>query len=69
MLDDDGGTVYSRAGAFGVDRSGFVTNSANQKLMAFQVDSAGLPAGTPVTAADRYLRRGAECEQFGHGGT
>lgn len=48
MLDDDGGTVYSRAGAFGVDRSGFVTNSASQKLMAFQVDSAGLPAGTPV---------------------
>lgn len=48
MLDDDGSTVYSRAGAFGVDRSGFVTNSANQKLMAFQVDSAGLPAGTPV---------------------
>jgi len=48
MLDDDGGTVYSRAGAFGVDRSGFVTNSANQKLMAFEVDSAGLPAGTPA---------------------
>lgn len=48
MLDDDGGRVYSRAGAFGVDRSGYVTNSANQTLMAFKVDSAGLPAGTPV---------------------
>ncbi|MFP5463691.1 MAG: flagellar hook protein FlgE [Gammaproteobacteria bacterium] len=48
MLDDDGGRVYSRAGAFGVDRSGFVTNSAGQKLMAFSVDAAGLAAGTPT---------------------
>jgi flagellar hook protein FlgE len=48
MLDDDGGRIYSRAGAFGVDRSGFVTNSAGQKLMAFSVDAAGLAAGTPT---------------------
>ncbi|MEA3219118.1 flagellar hook protein FlgE [Immundisolibacter sp.] len=48
MLDDDGGRVYSRAGAFGVDRSGFVTNSAGQKLMAFSVDAAGQAAGTPT---------------------
>lgn len=48
MLDDDGGRVYSRAGGFGVDRSGFVTNSAGQKLMAFSVDAAGLAAGTPT---------------------
>lgn len=48
MLDDNGGRVYSRAGAFGVDRSGFVTNSAGQKLMAFSVDAAGLAAGTPT---------------------
>lgn len=48
MLDDDGGTVYSRAGAFGVDRSGFVTNSAGQRLMSFSVDAAGLAAGTPT---------------------
>jgi flagellar hook protein FlgE len=31
-----------------VDRSGFVTNSAGQKLMAFSVDAAGLAAGTPT---------------------
>jgi len=48
MLDDDGSTVYSRAGAFGVDRSGFVTNSAGQRLMSFSVDAAGLAAGTPT---------------------
>lgn len=48
MLDDDGGAVYSRAGAFGVDRSGFVTNSAGQRLMSFSVDAAGLAAGTPT---------------------
>ncbi len=48
MLDDDGGRIYSRAGAFGVDRSGFVTNSAGQKLMSFSVDAAGLAAGTPT---------------------
>lgn len=48
VLSDNGSQVYSRAGAFGVDRSGYVTNSAGQKLMAFQVDAAGMPAGSPV---------------------
>lgn len=48
VLSDNGSQVYSRAGAFGVDRSGFVTNSAQQKLMAFQVDASGMPAGSPV---------------------
>jgi flagellar hook protein FlgE len=48
VLSDNGSQVYSRAGAFGVDRSGFVTNSAGQKLMAFQVDAAGMAAGSPV---------------------
>ncbi|MDD3650846.1 flagellar hook-basal body complex protein, partial [Immundisolibacter sp.] len=48
LLQDNGGPVYSRAGAFGVDRSGFVTNSAGQKLMAFKVDASGAPAGSPL---------------------
>lgn len=48
MLSDNGSNVYSRAGAFGVDRSGYVTNNAGQKLMAFQVDAANLPSGTPI---------------------
>ncbi|HED17136.1 MAG TPA: flagellar hook protein FlgE [Gammaproteobacteria bacterium] len=40
-LNDNGTTAYTRAGAFGVDRDGFVVNSQNQKLTAFQADSNG----------------------------
>ena len=40
-LDDNGVTVYSRNGAFGVDRSGFVVNSSGQRLTAFQADTSG----------------------------
>ena len=59
MLDDDGGTVYSRAGAFGVDRSGF-------RHQQRRPEADGLPGGLrrPAgrhagAAADRHLRRGA----------
>ncbi len=48
MLSNSSGTVYSRAGAFGVDRAGYVTNSAGEQLMNFAVDATGLPSGTPV---------------------
>ncbi len=40
-LNDNGTTAYSRAGAFGVDRNGFVVNSQNQRLTAFLADSNG----------------------------
>lgn len=40
-LSDNGSIVYSRAGAFGVDRSGFIANSASQRLTGYQVDSSG----------------------------
>ncbi len=40
-LNDNGTTIYSRAGAFGIDRQGFVVNSANQRLTAFQANAAG----------------------------
>lgn len=40
-LNDNGSTVYSRAGAFGVDKDGYITNSQNQKLTAYLADSAG----------------------------
>jgi flagellar hook protein FlgE len=40
-LDDNGVTVYSRAGQFGVDRDGYVVNSAGQQLTAFQADNSG----------------------------
>lgn len=42
MLDDGGARVFSRAGAFHVDRDGNVVNSNNQGLLVFgAVDSAG----------------------------
>ena len=45
-LNDGGSTVYSRAGAFGVDRQGFVNNSSGQRLTAFLADAAGNITGT-----------------------
>lgn len=42
MLDDGGARVFTRAGAFHVDRDGNVVNSNNQGLLVFgAVDSAG----------------------------
>lgn len=41
MLDDNGVNAYTRSGQFGVDRNGFVVNSAQQKLQIFQADSGG----------------------------
>lgn len=40
-LDDNGVTVYSRAGAFGVDRNGYVVNTQNQRLTAYAADANG----------------------------
>lgn len=34
-LSDNGSLVYSRAGAFGVDRDGYVVNSKNQRLQIY----------------------------------
>ncbi|MBI3343959.1 MAG: flagellar hook protein FlgE [Gammaproteobacteria bacterium] len=44
-LNDNGTTVYSRAGAFGVDKDGFVVNSTGQRLTAFQATSTGAITG------------------------
>jgi flagellar hook protein FlgE len=41
-LNDNGSTVYSRAGAFGVDREGFVVNAGGARLQVFP-PVAGLP--------------------------
>lgn len=35
VLDDGGSSVYSRAGAFSVDRDGYVVNSTGQRLQVF----------------------------------
>jgi len=41
VLDDNGIASYSRAGAFSVDRDGFVVNSSGSQLTVFQADTAG----------------------------
>ena len=41
VVDDAGSQVYTRAGAFGVDRDGFMSNSQGKQLIAFSADSAG----------------------------
>ncbi len=40
-LNDNGVIVYSRAGAFGVDRDGYLVNPQDQRLTGFLADSAG----------------------------
>ncbi len=41
-VKDDKGFAYTRAGAFGADRDGFVTNSAGQKLQVYSPAASGL---------------------------
>jgi flagellar hook protein FlgE len=41
ILDDNGARVYSRDGAFGVDRDGYVVNSNNQQLNAYGANATG----------------------------
>lgn len=40
-LNDGGSVVYSRAGAFQVDRQGNIVNAANQRLTGFMADASG----------------------------
>ncbi len=44
-LNDNGSTVYSRAGAFGVDRDGFIVNTQQQRLTGFLADTQGTLTG------------------------
>ncbi len=41
ILDDSGTNIYSRNGAFGVDRNGFLANGEGQNLIAFGADVSG----------------------------
>lgn len=43
VLNDDGTNVYSRAGNFQVDRSGYVVNPDGNRLQIFNTTSAGIP--------------------------
>ena len=40
-LDDNGTSVYTRAGNFGMDREGYITNAAGNKLSGFGVSDSG----------------------------
>lgn len=44
-LSDNGSTVYSRAGSFGVDRDGYVVNAKQQRLTAYLADASGNVTG------------------------
>ena len=44
-LSDKGSTVYSRAGAFSVNRDGYIVNPQNQRLTAYLADSSGNVTG------------------------
>ncbi len=41
IMNDNGVNAYTRAGALGVDRDGFVVNNQQQKLTIFQADANG----------------------------
>jgi len=45
ILDDNGSRAYTRAGAFGLDRDGYVVNGSGQRLVTYQVDSVGNVTG------------------------
>ena len=48
VLNDNGSNVYSRAGNFQVDRSGFVVNPAGNRLVAFNTTADGTPTSELV---------------------
>ncbi len=40
-LSENGASVYSRDGSFGVDRTGYITNASNQRLTGYVADANG----------------------------
>lgn len=40
-VNDGGSILFTRSGAFGTDREGFIVNSANQRLTGFGADTTG----------------------------
>jgi flagellar hook protein FlgE len=45
VVSDNGQRKYTRAGQFGVDRSGFLVNNAGMKVQGFQADAKGNVSG------------------------
>ncbi len=56
-LSDNGSTSYTRAGAFGTDRNGYVVNAANQRLQVFPPVNGGASFDT-ARLADLQLATG-----------
>lgn len=46
IVDDAGAQAFTRNGAFGIDKDGYLSNSREQQLIAFDADSAGNITGT-----------------------
>ena len=44
-VNDGGSTLFTRAGAFGTDREGFIVNALGQRLTGFGADSTGTITG------------------------
>ncbi len=57
IKDTDGSELYTRAGAFGIDREGFVVNSQNQRLQGYQTDNNGVVTNT--APSDLFLSNAA----------
>ena len=45
IVEDNGERLYTRAGAFEVDREGYIVNSSNQRLVVNQTDDLGAATG------------------------
>ncbi len=45
VLSKDGATTYTRAGAFGVDSSGYIVNASDKRLQGYQATSTGTITG------------------------
>lgn len=45
VVDDDGSQLYTRDGAFGLDREGYIVNAQNQRLKGFTADASGTISG------------------------
>jgi flagellar hook protein FlgE len=41
VLNDNGNNVYTRSGAFGVDRNGYIINAQTQRLTGYLADTSG----------------------------
>lgn len=41
VLDDNGSRVYTRSGAFGIDKDGYISNPEGKRLIAFDADQQG----------------------------